>query len=205
MKIRKLLIALVALACPNYLYAQQGGVDDDEILQLLDTDFDQVVSFDEIDQGAQRLRRMDANGDKRITVVELAAASGTGGGAALENQLMGFDKNKDGKLSADEVPHRMRRIVTSADQDKDGLTDKAELAALAAEMAAAQPEVRLGSRRRRGGRDDEDDDEIDPVRMVQQALSFDADSNGQLDKQELEQFAQAFAARGRRGRPQAGD
>ena len=198
-------MVLVALACPNVVYAQRGGVDDDEILQLLDTDFDQAVSFDEIDQGAERIRRMDANGDKRISVVELAAASGTDGGAALENQLMGFDNDKDGKLSPEEVPHRMRRIVTSADKDEDGLTDKAELAALAAEMAAAQPEGQPGNRRRRGGRDDDDENEIDPQRMVQHALSFDADSNGQLDKQELEKFAQEFAQRGRRGRPRAGD
>ena len=186
MKIQKLVVVLVVLACPNFVYAQQGGVDDDEILQLLDTDFDQAVSFDEIEQGAERIRSMDANGDERVSVVEMAAANGTEGGTALANQLMGFDKNKDGKLSAEEVPHRMRRIVTSADKDEDGLTDKAELATLAAEMAAAQPEDGPGNRRRRGGRDDDGEDEIDPERMVQLALSFDADGDGQLDKQELE-------------------
>ena len=91
--------------------------------------------------------------------------------------------------------------MQSADKDKDGLTDKTELAAMAAEMAAAAPPAG----RQRGGRDDDDDDdEINPARMVQRALRFDADSNGQLDSQELAKFAEAFAQRGRGGRQRAG-
>ncbi len=197
-KINKLLIALVLLGGPLHVYAQRGGADDDEILQLLDSNYDQSISFEEIDQGAQRIRSMDKNGDKRVSVVEMAAANGVDGGAQLADQLMGFDKNKDGKLSADEVPHRMRLIVQSADKDEDGLTDKKELAAMTAEVAAAAPPTR-----RRGRPDDDDDDEINPARIVQRALSFDADGNGQLDKQELETFAEAFAqrGRGRAGRP----
>lgn len=196
----KLLIVSIALGCPIHVYAQRGGADDDEILQLLDTNYDRTISFEEIDQGAQRIRSMDANGDKQVSVVEIAAANGVDGGTELADQLMGFDKNKDGKLSADEVPHRMRRIVQSADKDKDGLTDKKELAAMTAEVAAAAPPAR----RRRGRPDDDDDDEINPARIVQRALSFDADGNGQLDKQELETFAQQFAERGRGGRARAG-
>jgi Ca2+-binding EF-hand superfamily protein len=196
-KIQKLLILLLVFGCQIHVHAQQGGVDDDEILQLLDTDYNQTVSFDEIDQGAQRIRSMDANGDKQVSVAEMAAARGVDGGAELAKQLMGFDKNKDGKLSADEVPHRMRLILKSADKDKDGLVDRAELAAMTAEVAASAPPAG----RRRGGRDD--DDEINPTRMVQLAMSFDADSNGQLNRQELTKFAEAFAQRGGSGRPRA--
>ena len=198
MKIQKFLVVLMALGCPIHAYAQRGGNIDDEILQVLDANDDQIISFDEIEQGTQRIRSMDANGDKQVSVAELAAASGVGGGAALAKQLMGFDSNKDGKLSPDEVPRRMRLVVQSADIDKDGLTDKTELAAIAAKMAAAAPPAG----RQRGGRVD-DDDEINPARMVQRALSFDADSNGQLDNQELAKFAEAFAQRGRGGRPRA--
>ncbi len=200
MKIQKFLVVLMALGCPIHAYAQRGGNIDDEILQVFDANDDQSISFDEIDQRTQRIRSMDANGDKQVSVAELAAASGAGGGAALAKQLMGFDNNKDGKLSPDEVPRRMRLVVQSADKDKDGLTDKTELAAMAAEMAAAAPPAG----RQRGGRDDDDDDEINPARMVQRALRFDADSNGQLDSQELAKFAEAFAQRGRGGRQRAG-
>ena len=201
MKIQKLVIVLLVFGCQIHVHAQQGGVDDDEILQLLDTDYNQTVSFDEIDQGAQRIRGMDANGDKQVSVAEMAAARGVDGGAELATQLMGFDKNKDGKLSADEVPHRMRLILKSADKDRDGLVDRAELAAMTAEVAASAPP----SGRRRGGRDDDDDDddETSPTRMVQLAMSFDADSNGQLNRQELTKFAEAFAQRGGLGRPRA--
>ena len=194
MNMQKLLLVLSSLVFPIHAYAQRGGNVDDEILQLFDTNEDQTVSFDEIDQGAQRIRRMDANGDMQVSVVELAAASGVDGGAELANQLMAFDKNKDGKLSADEVPHRMRLIVQSADKDKDGLTDKMELAAMSAEVEAAAPPA--GGRRRQ-----DDDDEINPARIVQRALSFDEDGDGQLGKQELAKFAEAFAQRGGRGRP----
>ena len=200
MKIQKFLVVLMALGCPIHAYAQRGGNIDDEILQIFDANDDQIIAFDEIDQRTQRIRSMDANGDKQVSVAELAAASGAGGGAALAKQLMGFDSNKDGKLSPDEVPRRMRLVVQSADKDKDGLTDKTELAAMAAEMAAAAPPAT----RQRGGRDDDDDDEINPARMVQRALRFDADSNGQLDSQELAKFAEAFAQRGRGGRQRAG-
>lgn len=201
MKIQKLLVVLFALGCPIHAYSQRGGNVDDEILQLFDANEDQTISFDEINQEAERIRSMDANGDKQVSVVELAAASGVDVGADLAKQLMGFDKDKDGKLAVDEVPHRMRLIVKSADKDADGLMDKTELATLAAEMAAAAPP----ERRRRGGRDDDDDDdEMNPARLVQRALSFDADSNGQLDSQELTKFAEAFAQRGRGSRPRAG-
>ncbi|WP_168564393.1 EF-hand domain-containing protein [Crateriforma spongiae] len=198
MKIQKLVIVLLVFGFQIHVHAQQGGIDDDEILQLLDTDYNQTVSFDEIDQGAQRIRGMDANGDKQVSVAEMAAARGVDGGAELAKQLMGFDKNKDGKLSADEVPHRMRLILKSADKDKDSLVDRAELAEMTAEVAASAPPAG----RRRGGRDD-DDDEISPTRMVQLAMSFDADSNGQLNRQELTEFAEAFAQRGGPGRPRA--
>lgn len=202
MKIQKLFIVFLVLGCPILAHAQRGGNIDDEILQVLDANDDQIISFDEIEQNTQRIRGMDANGDKQVSVAELAAARGVGGGAALAKQLMRFDENEDGKLSPYEVPRRMRLIVRSADRDKDGLTDKTELATMAAEMAAAAPPAP----RQRGGRDDDDDDddEINPARMVKRALRFDADGNGQLDSQELTKFAEAFAQRDRDGQTRAG-
>jgi len=200
----KMLIAIVVFGCPVQVHAQRGGNDVDEILQLFDADDDQTITFNEIDQSAQRIRIMDANDDKQVSAAELVAASGVAGtvrsSAALASQLMEFDQDKDGKISPDEVPHRLRLVVQAADQDKDGLMDKAELDAMAVQMAAAAPVAR----RRRSGRDDDDDendDEVNPARMVQRALMFDEDNNGQLNSHELRKFVEAIARRGRRGRP----
>lgn len=42
-------------------------------------------------------------------------------------RIMEFDKNKDGKLSKEELPERMQRIIDRADANNDGAVDKEEL------------------------------------------------------------------------------
>jgi Ca2+-binding EF-hand superfamily protein len=42
-----------------------------------------------------------------------------------------YDENKDGKLSGDEIPERMRDRVEQIDTNKDKAIDKAELEAMA--------------------------------------------------------------------------
>ncbi len=52
-------------------------------------------------------------------------------------RLMAFDKNKDGKLSREEVTDtRLQRIFTRADTNKDNVVTKEELVALATQEAA---------------------------------------------------------------------
>jgi hypothetical protein len=54
----------------------------------------------------------------------------------LVARMMAFDKNKDGKLSKDEITdRRLLRLFDRADADKDGVVTKEELTALAAHMA----------------------------------------------------------------------
>ena len=48
---------------------------------------------------------------------------------------MAFDKNGDGKLSASELPERMRGLLARADANKDGFVDKDELTRLAQQQA----------------------------------------------------------------------
>ena len=46
---------------------------------------------------------------------------GPGGGAMnAASRLMGFDENKDGKISKDELPERMQPLMVRIDRDKDG-------------------------------------------------------------------------------------
>ncbi len=53
---------------------------------------------------------------------------GRGGGAPADfgKRIMSRDVNSDGKVSADELPRSMRRVLELADQDKDGTIDEAE-------------------------------------------------------------------------------
>ena len=64
---------------------------------------------------------------------------GEGGGrGGRGNMFERFDANKDGKLSGDEIPERMRRMMDQLDTDKDG--------------AISTEEFRSGSGRMFGGR-----------------------------------------------------
>ena len=57
--------------------------------------------------------------------------------APLVVKMMAFDKNKDGKLTRDEVTdERLLRLFDQADTNKDGVVTKEELMALAAKLDA---------------------------------------------------------------------
>ena len=73
--------------------------------------------------------------------------------------MMTFDKNKDGKLTKDEVTDvRLHRLFDRADANKDGVVTKEELMALAAKLDAeygqaerAQPPAASGVSGQRTG------------------------------------------------------
>jgi hypothetical protein len=66
--------------------------------------------------------------------------------SSIVKRMMAFDKNKDGKLTKDEVTdERLHRLFDRADKNKDGVVTKEELIALAEEM-----EAEMGERQRRG-------------------------------------------------------
>jgi len=67
---------------------------------------------------------------------------------AIVSRLMDFDKNKDGKLTKDEITdERLLRLFDRADANRDGVVTKDELVALATRMAAEEP---AGGERGRG-------------------------------------------------------
>src|SRR4051794_40741049 len=50
----------------------------------------------------------------------------------LVERVMAFDKNKDGKVTREELPERMHHLIEQGDTNKDGALDRDELRALAA-------------------------------------------------------------------------
>jgi hypothetical protein len=52
-------------------------------------------------------------------------------------RIMAFDKNKDGKVTRDELPERMHHLIEMGDTNKDGALDRDEITKLATTMASA--------------------------------------------------------------------
>jgi EF hand len=50
-------------------------------------------------------------------------------------RIMSFDKNKDGKITKDELPERLQNLIEKGDTNKDGALDKDEIKKLAVELA----------------------------------------------------------------------
>jgi EF hand len=54
---------------------------------------------------------------------------------AVVERILSFDKNKDGKITIDELPERMQYLIEKGDTNKDGVLDNEEIKALATQMA----------------------------------------------------------------------
>lgn len=124
------------------------------LLRALDTDKDGELSADEIKNASAALKALDKDGDGKLSAEELRPAfGGPGGGGfgrpgggggfgdpkAFAERLRGFDKNKDGKLTKDELPEFMQeRFFERADTNKDGVIDDKELQK-AAETSPGRP------------------------------------------------------------------
>jgi Ca2+-binding EF-hand superfamily protein len=121
-----------------------------------DKDKDGVLSEDEIpERMAPMLRGADQDNDGAISKAEVTASmeqmrnrfrgGGPGGGFGpggggfnpqqMVQQFAQYDRNGDSKLTADEVPEQMRRMLQGADQNQDQAIDTQELQQAAQRMA----------------------------------------------------------------------
>jgi hypothetical protein len=57
----------------------------------------------------------------------------------IVERLMAFDKNKDGKVTKDELPERMHGLIARGDTNKDGALDRDEIKKLASTPAGLGP------------------------------------------------------------------
>ena len=113
------------------------------IMTALDSDGNGELSATEIENASKAILKLDKNGDGIINAEELRpdpaslppmmarmgeeAQGGQFGGAMMIRMFEASDKNKDGKLSGDEIPERMKERVSKMDQDGDGAISREEM------------------------------------------------------------------------------
>lgn len=154
---------------------QGDGAADQLVARLMEMDKDKYGKLSK-DELPERLQSMMARGDKNddgfLDKAEIMASARErsggqggqggrfgaggfgggpfGGGAEFVGQLIQrADTDKDGKLSADELPPFMRERIEQIDTNKDGAVDKAELEAGMSQMRGAFG----GGGRREGNKD----------------------------------------------------
>lgn len=126
------------------------------ILNAVDVNQDGVLSAAEIADAPAQIRKLDKNGDGKLTQDEagLRMGGGRGGGrgrgegrgeegggdeppapaptaAELTATLMMFDTNHNGQLEKSEVPERMQGLFERGDTNHDGILTQDEIAKLA--------------------------------------------------------------------------
>ena len=135
------------------------------IMAALDANKDGELSAAEIDLAIVALKKLDKNNDGKLDRSEMGAGDrgpegqgpgpgdrrpegrgpgmegGPGGprGNMAQFMLERFDANKDGKLSGDEIPERMRENLDAVDTNKDKSIDKAELEAMSSRFQGGGP------------------------------------------------------------------
>ena len=150
-----------------------GGERGPSLFRMLDTDSDGKLSKDELAKAAEKFDERDANKDGSLDPRELfgfgggfgGGRGGAPGGRPGGEEFFGrFDTNKDGKISKEEAPERMRENFDRIDANKDGVIEQEELREAFRSMRGRRPggeggrgEAGRGEGGRRGerGRDGE--------------------------------------------------
>jgi hypothetical protein len=70
----------------------------------------------------------------------------------IVERIMAFDKNKDGKVTKDELPERMHGLIARGDTNKDGALDRDEIRKLASATGGPGPNGVAGGPGRKGVR-----------------------------------------------------
>ncbi|HEX3599380.1 MAG TPA: hypothetical protein VHU84_04520, partial [Lacipirellulaceae bacterium] len=119
-------------AAPNALFA------------ALDLDGDGIISKVELRKAIVSLKKLDKDNDGQLTMAECGIDGAPAAGQAAANndptpwvdRIMANDKNKDGKLTPDELTDNEKQMLQGADANNDGAIDRQELMAYASNQNA---------------------------------------------------------------------
>ena len=134
-----------------------AGPPPNRLLDALDTDGNQEISATELKDAVAALKKLDRNGDGKITGEEVhghlpgrppgeggpnragrpirergGAGPNSSAAQAFVERLRTLDRDGNGTVSKDELPERMQNLLARHDTNKDGALDKAELEQIAA-------------------------------------------------------------------------
>jgi Ca2+-binding EF-hand superfamily protein len=163
-----------------------------------------VITARELRRAAALLKPLDVDGDGNISLEEASPQRGMGGpggpggdqNAFLDRMMTQSDANGDGKLTPDEIPPQMARMLEGADANNDGEIDREELGQAMENMrnrfrggqggpggqgGQGGPQGPGGFGGRAGGGD--------PQQMVQQMMTFDQNGDGVLTPDEVPERA----------------
>ncbi len=188
---------------------ERAGGPDPQLFDRLDANSDDTVSADEIPEQAKRLferlvRNSDKNQDGQLSRAEFeagltekplqkgAAAARPGfGGRQFDPQAIfdRLDQDGDGKLALEDFPaerqDRLRQVFPKIDQDGDGKLSVEEFR----KMASRQRGQRPGPPRRGPGLRGPRSGDFPPPPLLK---ALDANHDGQLDRSEIENAAEAL-------------
>jgi hypothetical protein len=221
------------------------------LLEALDADQDGKLSKEEVENAVAALKKLDKDADGKLSKEEIGwppefmgrggpggpgmgfggpgfgpggpGGFGGGPGGNIVERIMSNDKNADGKVTQEELPEAMQRIMPRADANKDGAIDKPEAEAMAATLGrrggfgGGPPGAPGGFGGGPGGNvverimsnDKNADGKVTqeelPEAMQRIMSRADTNKDGAIDKVEAEALAKAMSQRGGVGRgPGAG-
>ncbi len=184
------------------------------ILNAIDTNQDGVISAAEITKSPTELKKLDKNGDGKLTrdeagirMDQLPGRGGPrgqgrreGGGPPetpapppsaddMTTSLMMFDANHNGQLEKSELPERFQGVFERGDTNKDGILSKEEITAL----AQANRQMQLPQRPNRfdmamSALDTNSDGELSIAEMnaaPKSLLTLDKNGDGQITNDEV--------------------
>lgn len=128
----------------------QMGPPPNAMFNAIDTDGDGEITTRELRKAVASLKKLDVDKDGKITRAETlnnqvansgavvqpgfgsqpqfgGAAGGVNGDPRQGPNIMQYDRNGDGQLSADEVPTQMRGMLRGADLNSNGQLDPSEV------------------------------------------------------------------------------
>jgi len=143
---------------------------------------------------------------------------GPGRGGLSVERLMALDKDGDGKVTKEELPEPMQRVLQRGDANGDGAIDREEAEELVEQLRRDRPEGGAGGPGGPGGEgfvervmklDRDGDGKVTkdemPEWMRERILErADANGDGAIDKEEAEKMAEQFQRRGDGPPPGAG-
>jgi len=162
----------------------------EQLLARIDTNKDGKITKEEFPERiAERLLAADLDQDGAVTLVELEKAGVKERTEQAARTMERLDLDKDGKISKEEIPERMRPRLEGLDTDKDGAISLEELKAPPPARPDPEDEVRRDPKQVVARLDRNADgklsgDEI-PGWMQRRMAQLDKDGDGALTADEL--------------------